>query len=150
MLESGCCFSLANIWHVKKVWIACMLLASKLETEQQQIKTQVPFSLTVKTHKWKNTRHKAKHTWRRHITASSSTFLFLSIKKVSYFVKMKTKFKYYEYSLPSINKFNNVKAWTKIFLVWCCPYQVFWTHKTQVIPDYHLISNFSSHSHSLF
>lgn len=45
---------------------------------------------------------------------------------------MKTKFKYYEYSLPSINKFDNVQAWTKIFAVLCSPYQVFWTPKTQV------------------
>lgn len=44
-----------------------MLQASKLETKEQQIKTQVPFTLTVKTHQWKKkkiTTHKAKHTWK--------------------------------------------------------------------------------------
>lgn len=92
----------------------------------------------------------AKHTWRLHITELSSTLFLLSIKKVSYFVKMKTKFKYYEYCLPSINKFNNVRAWAKIFVVFCSPYQVFLTPKTQVTPDYHLTSNFSSHSDPLF
>lgn len=89
-----------------------MLQASKLETKEQQIKTQVPFTLTVKTHqrKKKKSQHIKLNTPERlHRTASSSTFLFLRIKKVSYFVKMKTKFKYYEYSLPSINKFDNVR-----------------------------------------